>query len=304
MRKYQTPYLVRTVVLQSGERLPMLCARASGLPLFEPTLYALTELRAANRSSSTIQQALRGVMVLYLVLDRLGVNLDRRLNEGRLLDLGEVEEVVRQCRLPLHAFTSDGASGLAARPSLAPVVALEKARMRSSPAPLPVEVDPDTAAIRIRYIRDYLDWRATNRLLRGGHKHALYAELRANAERVCRVLEERAPSSSSGRNSADDREGLSAEALARLIEVIDAESPDNPWTGDHARERNALIVRWLLALGIRRGELLGFRTRTSTFRPTKCSSLDAPTTRQTRESPNRIRRRTTACLPWTRTWRY
>ena len=93
MRKQPNPYTVRTVVLDSGERLPMLCARTGGLPLFEPTLYALTELRAKNRSTSTIQQALRSVMVLCLVLDRLGVDLDVRLSEGRLLELGEVEEV-------------------------------------------------------------------------------------------------------------------------------------------------------------------------------------------------------------------
>jgi hypothetical protein len=48
--------------LESGERLPILVSR-SGLPLFDPTLYVLAELRARNRSGATIEQALRAIMV-------------------------------------------------------------------------------------------------------------------------------------------------------------------------------------------------------------------------------------------------
>ena len=107
MRKQINPYLVRLVVLTSGERLPLLCRRLTGLPLFEATVYAITELRAQNRASSTIQQALRAVMVLCLVLDRLEIDLNHRLSEGRLLELGDIEELVRWCRLPLEAFTEE-----------------------------------------------------------------------------------------------------------------------------------------------------------------------------------------------------
>jgi hypothetical protein len=73
----------------------MLCARASGLPLFEPTLYVLTELRATNKASATIAQALRAVMLLCETLDSLGVDLEQRIAQGRLLDLGEIEDLAR-----------------------------------------------------------------------------------------------------------------------------------------------------------------------------------------------------------------
>jgi hypothetical protein len=82
MRKQTNPFAVRLVVFTSGERLPLLCRRSTGTPLFEPTVYAITELRAQNRASATIQQALRAVMVLYLVLERLKIDLDQRLGEG------------------------------------------------------------------------------------------------------------------------------------------------------------------------------------------------------------------------------
>ncbi len=255
MRKQINPYLVRLVVLTSGERLPMLCRRSTGLPLFEATLYSLTELRAQNRSSSTIQQALRAVMVLCLVLDRLNIDLDQRLGEGRLLELGDIEELVRWCRLPLEAFVDEPQ-----RPeATSRVVSIEKARMRI-PSPGPPEIHPNTVSIRIHYIRDYLKWRAGGHMLQMGRNRdgATLSSLKINSEIVLRTLDERIPPSP-GRNDVGQRQGMSESELTTLVEVVQPGSPENPWKGDHAKERNALIVKWLLTLGIRRGELLGVR---------------------------------------------
>lgn len=250
------PYIVTIVVLQSGERLPMLRSRASGIPLFEPMLYALTELRARSRAAATIQQALRAVMTLYLVLDQLKVDLMQRLDEGRLLELGEVEEVVRRCREPLESFAPAESLLVARQP--AKVVSLEKLRMRTSDAAL-TGVEPATAALRVRYIRGYLNWLATGRLLRMGRKHDNYNALTSTTDLICRALDERVPPSGH-RNTLNQRMGLAPEVLSTLKEVIEPTSPDNPWTGIHAKERNSLMVKWLLSLGLRRGELAGIRT--------------------------------------------
>ena len=244
------------VVLESGERLPMLCERSSGLPLFEATLYALTELRARNRASATIQQALRAVMVLCLVLDRLGIDLEQRLIEGRLLEFGDLDEVVRCCRLPLEALSADEPTS---EPSSAKVISLEKGRMRASAATR-AQVDPSTAAIRIHYIRDYLKWRVAAQLLKlRRHSNSdNYSALKLSSDIVLSVLNERIPSSR-GRSHLSPRQGMAESELATLVEVIQPTSPENPWKGAHAKERNALIIRWLLTLGVRRGELLGIR---------------------------------------------
>jgi integrase len=263
MRKHNTRYIVRLVVLESGERLPVLCRRSTGLPLFDVTLYTLTQLRARNRASATIQQAVRAVMVLCLVLDRLCIDLDQRLSEGRLLELGDVDEVARWCRLPLEAFSGEEPK---TAPSPAKVVRLEKIRMRASGTTTGTEVDPTTAAIRIHYIRDYLQWRADAQLLklRGNRVSDSFSALKINSDIVCRALNERIPSSQ-GRNHLDQRQGMSESELATLVEVVQPTSPENPWKGYHAKERNALIVRWLLTLGVRRGELLGVRVSDVNF---------------------------------------
>lgn len=241
----------------------MLCERSTGLPLYEPMLYALTELRARNRSASTIQQALRSVMLLRLVLDRLCIDLDARMREGRFLTLGEIEEISRCCRASLGAVLADDFTKDALVP--ARVVALERARMRTTSAGISAHVCSESAAIRIHYICGYLEWLATGCLLTLSPSHSTYQSLKIAADLACRALRERLPSSSR-RNRIDQRQGLSAEARAKLLDLIDPASPDNPWPGRHPRERNALMVRWYLSLGIRRGELLGIRVSDVNFR--------------------------------------
>ena len=41
-----SPWRIQTIVTTTGERLPVLIDRDTGVPLFNPTVYALTEVRA------------------------------------------------------------------------------------------------------------------------------------------------------------------------------------------------------------------------------------------------------------------
>jgi len=246
-------YAVRTLVLQSGERLPILLDSDTGSPLFEPTVYALTELRARNRAAATIEQALRAVLVLYRFADSHGIDLTARLAEGRLLKLGEIDELARQCRLPLNA-SGDSDPSVAA--SVLRLPSADSVWMRSGAAPM--ELDASSTALRLRYIRDYVRWLATDRLQHIERGNPAHAALHAESELVVRLLGHRIPSTAP-RDFVGERQGLSPDARARLNEVVGASSAENPWKGAHARERNALIVHWLRSLGLRRGELLGIR---------------------------------------------
>jgi hypothetical protein len=55
-----SPWRIRTIVTGTGERLPLLLDRASGVPLFDPTVFAVTEVRARNRAANTIPAASGG----------------------------------------------------------------------------------------------------------------------------------------------------------------------------------------------------------------------------------------------------
>lgn len=246
-------YRVKTIVLTSGERLPILLDR-EGMPMFDPTVFALTEVRGRNLASNTIGIVLRSVMAFHLFLDARGIDLDARLTAGELLSLGEVEDLARLCRWHLTelAALSRVSEGAASK-----VVSLEKVRMgvqKDSPA----EVDDDVAASRLRYIRMYLQWLAGERLGRHGVAPSVAARLGDLSRRVAKAIDTRIPNKS-GRNQLNQREGLSDEAQAELLRVTDPHSPNNPWRDQHTRYRNALLVNWLLYLGIRMGEALGVR---------------------------------------------
>lgn len=246
-------YRVTTVVLSSGERLPMLLR--GGMPLFDPTIFALTEVRAKNLSASTLDNVLRAVMAFQLGLDARGIDLDARLDDGELLSLGEVEDLARLCRLPLADLVALSPESAPAVPPK--VVSLEKVRMKTH-ASAPAEVSPAVAATRLHYINSYIAWLAAERLSRHGLDPVVEARLRDMAKRLSDAIDARVPRKS-GRAALDEREGLSDEDVAELLRVTDPHCPENPWKDQHTRYRNALLIRWLLHLGLRLGEALGVR---------------------------------------------
>ncbi|OYY94428.1 MAG: hypothetical protein B7Y41_06220 [Hydrogenophilales bacterium 28-61-23] len=247
-------YRVTTLKMTSGERLPIL-RDGNGLPMFKPTVYALTELRARNLASNTLNQALRSIMVLHLFLSERGIALEYRMAEGKLLSLAELEALTRLSRLPLEqaVHLSDTVS-LTARPK---VVSLEAVRMRSQQHS-PPEISSDVAGTRMRAIRDYVVWLARVHLSQHGLEQATERGLRDASESLVKAINARIPQKSRG-NLTGAPEGLSEEVVAELLRLIDPHLDDNPWRFEHARYRNELIILWLLFLGPRRGEVLGVR---------------------------------------------
>lgn len=255
-------YAVRTIRLESGERLPLLIRKETGLPLLEPMLYALTELRAINRASATIEQAARGVMVLLLFLDEARIDLALRLKSGEFLEVDEIERLVAFCRSPL-AELQELLPPDTLNKALAPQsIRGEKIRMRSPPAK--AEVDPRTAAIRIFYIHEYLQWLVLARLSRISFSHPSRLTIESVAKSSLKVLKARSPI---GRyKNLLRREGLSKASAALLTELIDPNASKSPWVNTHARIRNCLAIKMLWSLGVRRGELLGIKIRDINFR--------------------------------------
>src|SRR5438046_427715 len=96
-------FVVETLVLDSGERLPLLVNRATGLPLFDVTAFTLQTARGRGLAANTIYQALRAVAMLLRFATRHGIDFHSRFNDGKVLTLGEVEGLARMCR-----FSADG----------------------------------------------------------------------------------------------------------------------------------------------------------------------------------------------------
>lgn len=249
------PYAVKTLVLGSGERLPVLIALATGAPLFEPSVYVLSEIRATNKASNTIDQVLRSIMVLQLFLNSRGIDMQQRILQGEVFRLNELDELVRHCRRPVADQLKH--SSLSPSPQSISKTSAESVRLLQR-QPADSEVAGHTAANRIRAIRNYLDW-----LVR--YSMASYRLGTTERERLwnewasCKdALDARLPRHK-GRNTIGQREGLQPEVVARLLNVTSPTSPENPWKGEGTCIRNALLFRWFYELGLRRGEVLNVR---------------------------------------------
>jgi integrase len=254
-------YTVKIAVFESGERFALLLDHRTGMPVFDPTVFTMTEFRARNRASATIEQVLRALKVFLLFCEHRKIDLTERMHQGMLLELGEVDALAQLCRLPMADIealvdSSPTRSGRA-------VVSFESHRAFAKEAP--PEVAGDFAGMRLRYIREFIRWLTDRRLLSLSVQHPSRAALLSNKEIVIAGLTARVPSGK-GRNKANNRKALDEVAQERLWEIINVNSPENPWEGRHVRVRNELIVRWFMGLGVRRGELLGVKISDVDFR--------------------------------------
>ncbi len=93
-------YSLKILLLKSGERLPIL-VNEFGMPVHGPTVFAVAEVRNRHRAANTIANVLAALSVLQSFLDFRNIDLAARLNAGTLLELGEIEDVVRTCRADL-----------------------------------------------------------------------------------------------------------------------------------------------------------------------------------------------------------
>jgi len=278
-------YRIETTVFESGERFPVLVDNESGSPLFDPTVFALSKYRNANEAVNTIEQVLRGVMILCLFADHRGINLGTRVRgEGRFLSIDEVDDFTRYAGTPLFLINrkagtqSRKASRLAGRQANV----LRLTRRLPAAGHLP-SVDQNTKAIRLRYAIAYLRWLCQREAshLAAPLEHAAYME---RANEILRALEARIP-----RVAARSREAISPEERAELVRVVDPASQDNPWHAPFIRLRNQLIVHWGLGVGLRRGELLSM-----TVKQVETQFLRATITRRPDNKKDSRRRQPTA----------
>lgn len=257
MRKQVTPYFVKTVLTHQGERLPTLVSRETGLPDFDATLWVVSSLRNKNLASETIAQALRSLLIVYLVLRSRKIDISERVRAGGFLDPVEIEAISIAARRTTASAVQDidGVIELPVR-STSKVALLEKLRMTRATCTKGSQVDAATASIRLGYIREFLKWRINREIWQA--KGEKKGDLIALRDLVDLELKNKTPSKTS-RSTLGDRMGIDRQDQALLLSIVRPSDHLNPWTGEFIQVRNQFIVTAFLALGVRRGELLGMR---------------------------------------------
>ena len=253
------PYRTKAIVAASGERLPFLLRRVDGMPLFDPMVYVLSQVRGRSHATATIEWHLRAIMHLLVFAEVEGIDLDQRIQTGRLFAPHELDALAEAAGQPIDALVESLESRLdqSDPPTSVPNPAsLERYRARLIAAKV-VSVGPASASTRLRAMRDYLKWLVDRRIGQSTDNQDIQAR-REILKSFIAGIDARIPSARR-REGGKLPEGLPREAIQRLIKIVEPEAPDNPWADRRVRIRNQLIVQWLYGLGLRRGDLLAVR---------------------------------------------
>lgn len=237
-------FVVRLTVSSSGERMPVLVWRSSGLPHFDANLFALLMMRMRGRAASTAEQALRAVGLLLDFQAERNIDWSARLASGRLFQNEEIDA------LTVHLRQAIRASGSPGQGPHRTVVAFAGGLDRRGHG----EVQGEVSATRLSYVAAYLEWYADARLRAMRLPLQTAALLLQRVQADLRALRKRRDSAS---GTSNVRQGLTSEQQKLLLDICAGAGVRNPWKQEFVQVRNALLVRWLLALGLRRGELLG-----------------------------------------------
>lgn len=269
------PYSIKKVLLAKGERLPMLIDNETGFPDYWSTLFSITQHRSKGDAANTIEQVLRHLIILKLFLKNFtvnGIDLESRLDQGKLLHLYEIEYLCDLCKLYLDDIVEN--TKTKKQKQTLTLKSLEKFRSADSTKNLKT-VENDTAANRIRLIRDFLVWIANVHMARLAESDPTLNILRESQSQVKTTMTSRIPSSSKG-SSSEAPMGLSDEATDVLLSIINRNSPDNPWKSEFTKVRNELIILWLYTFGLRKGELLSIKVSDINFRSEKVTLVRRP----------------------------
>lgn len=246
--KRKNPYQIRWSKFANGERMPFLVRRAIGVPLEAPTFWILANRRPLSLQAKTLANELRSLSYLFLWGDARGIDVVERIREGVFFSLSETLDIVNFCSrsvaeaiAEIHELLSNVVNLRNRRKNAVQVVGFDEKRNR-------------LAAIRSFII--FASAEVLSNLARWPQRHRQYSAVR---NQFLELIDGHiAGLVKTGRQDLDLPEGLADAAVKRLREVIEPDHPENPFHPS-VRFRNYLIVRLLLDLGIRRGELLGIK---------------------------------------------
>ncbi|QXE86447.1 site-specific integrase [Geomonas nitrogeniifigens] len=241
-----------------GERFPVL-VDDSNIPLFTPTVYTTSMLRSNASSYETLVLNLKAIMLLYTWAQSSGFCIEDRFKQLSFLSLEEIESLVYTAKLSYRGIR-EALEPVPGRKSLqvARLVRLEAFRTKVQQDDQ-VHVSPATTNMRLRAILHFLEWLANESLARVAHDSNA-STLKLQVDQMKRALRERIPRNKKW-ESGKHREGLLTDLQEQIFEVINPASAQNPWKGEHSRVRNEVLIKMLIDLGLRCGEVLVLRIR-------------------------------------------
>lgn len=237
---------------EDGERFSLLLAGQPATPLFYPTVYSVEYRRSRGLAASSIWNDEEALKHLVVWAHTKKIDLDARFAEGAFLTDAEVASYARACKQAHRSLRKASTD----RPVLVadPAGMLKAGRETFRAASLPSEpsVGMSLEDTRLRIAREYLGWLADKTTPMVGISESALKARTDRKNEMLRKLKSYEPGRPRG--GGLPKTGLTEEQQTTLLEVIRPDSPRNPWKGQYVRERNQVLIVYLLGLGPRKGE--------------------------------------------------
>lgn len=222
-------YSVRLIQVEShGDREVIVCD-SEGLPPIDINMY-ITRFR--SRSQSYRLGIARAITKIYLWAHERNIDITERMKSGEFLDFFEMESFREYLRLRIDAPTASPQT-------------IELAHNTF--------IGADTYRRRAIRIINYLQF--LGNVFSGTRKRTdpYTKNLKTFLTQFGQLVKEH-----QGLKHANQRYGLTEEAVKKLLWWVDPANPENPFQ-NRVKLRNQLIVHILLLTGVRDGELLSLR---------------------------------------------
>lgn len=229
---------VKRFIGSSGERFAVLLD-SSGFPLTYPNLYTTIYFRNRGHSINTIITVLEDIELLYLLLDKLQIDIEKRIKEKDFLNLYEIESLVN--------FASLKRVFLLNKNTDKKILCFPKKRNEAVRAKLVLKndnVSRDLIYRRITNFANYLHWLET--YLCSTSLTKTYKNFKSRRPRKIR-------------QQSENYKSFDEDQINLILNIVDPNNQKCIWTSRFLNYRNELIIYLFLYLGCRKGELLNIK---------------------------------------------
>lgn len=231
--------------MKSGERCCLLVDKKTGLKLYHPNLYSLTQIRNSSLSVAAIEAALSAINVVLTFFDERKIDIESRILQRDFLQAHELDAIRDYCQ-----FNFSSGKYIKAE-NISNVLGLFSKKIVKTQ-----HTGAKNQYVRLTNIAKYLSWLAGYLLSRSMDKNLSNA-----IQSMEKGLLARRHLGRNRNQLTSSKHGLSEFQQQILKQVVDPESEINPFDNEDVKVRNQLIIYLLYYLGIRSGELLNIRMR-------------------------------------------
>jgi integrase len=211
-------------------------------------LYVTIHIRNTGESINTMIACLGDLRLLDEICEYLGIQLEQRLAEGKVLSKPEMESIsywTKKTKVALETAqkVKDTANAVVFKPNLK--------RLESSRHTVVIDtelVDVMTTYNRLSNIISYTVWLA---------KSVAPEKAMKQIDKMEEHFKTYRPKKQSSNNDDTNAfKSLTESQMIRVLDVIRPDSTENPWKDLASRYRNQMIVNVLYDVGCRKGEVL------------------------------------------------